>query len=87
MEFKSAIKAHVSVSWLHPYKEQKLVVVGQRGMTVFDDTKPWNEKLAVYRHIMHSTDGLLSLKKAEVEYLEVPQLEPLKNECQHFKCH
>ncbi len=84
MEFKSAIKAHVSVSWLHPYKEQKLVVVGQRGMIVFDDTKPWNEKLAVYRHIVHSTDGLPSLKKAEVEYLEVPQSEPLKNECQHF---
>ena len=33
---------------------------------------------------MHSTDGLPSLKKAEVEYLEVPQSEPLKNECQHF---
>ena len=79
MEFKSAIKAHVSVSWLHPFKEQKLVVVGQAGMAVFDDTKPWNEKLAVYRHIVQATDGLPSLKKAEVEYLEVPQSEPLKN--------
>ena len=45
MEFKSAVKAHVSVSWLHPVKEQKLVVVGQKGMVIFDDTKPWNEKL------------------------------------------
>ena len=83
MEFKSAIKAHVSVSWLHPFKEQKLVVVGERGMSVFDDTKPWNEKLALYRHIVQ-TGGLPSLEKAEVEYLEVPQSEPLKNECQHF---
>ena len=84
MEFKSAVKAHVSVSWLHPFKEQKLVVVGQRGMAVFDDTKPWNEKLAVYRHIVQATGGLPSLKKAEVEYPEVPKSEPLKNECQHF---
>jgi len=84
MEFKSAIKAHVSVSWLHPFKEQKLVVVGQRGMAVFDDTKPWNEKLALYRHIVQTTGGLPSLEKAEVEYLEIPQSEPLKNECQHF---
>ena len=84
MEFKSAIKAHVSVSWLHPFKEQKLVVVGQSGMAVFDDTKPWNEKLALYRHIVQTTGGLPSLEKAEVEYLEVPQSEPLKNECQHF---
>mgnify|MGYP001168304518 CR=1 FL=1 len=84
MEFKSALKAHVSVSWLHPYKEQKLVVVGKNAMAVFDDTKPWGEKLALYRHVVQATDGLPSLEKAEVEYLEVPQSEPLRNECQHF---
>ena len=84
IEFKSALKAHISVSWLHPFKEQKLVVVGQSGMAVFDDTKPWNEKLALYRHIVQTTGGLPSLEKAEVEYLEVPQSEPLRNECQHF---
>jgi UDP-2-acetamido-3-amino-2,3-dideoxy-glucuronate N-acetyltransferase len=84
MEFKSALKAHVSVSWLHPYKEQKLVVVGKDAMAVFDDTKPWGEKLALYRHVVQATDGLPSLEKAEVEYLVVPQSEPLRNECQHF---
>ena len=84
MEFKSFLKAHISVSWLHPYKEQKLVVVGKEAMAVFDDTKPWNEKLSVYHHVVQSTGGLPSLEKAEVEFLEVPQSEPLKNECQHF---
>lgn len=84
MKFKSALKAHVSVSWLHPFKEQKLVVVGQGGMAVFDDTKPWDEKLALYRHVVQSADGLSNLEKAAVEYLEVPQSEPLRNECQHF---
>ena len=53
-------------------------------MAVFDDTKPWGEKLALYRHVVQATDGLPSLEKAEVEYLEVPQSEPLRNECQHF---
>ena len=84
MEFKSALKAHISVSWLHPYKEQKLVVVGEDAMAVFDDTKPWNEKLALYRHSVESSGVILSLEKAEVEYLKVSQSEPLKNECQHF---
>ena len=84
MEFKSALKAHVSVSWLHPYKEQKLVVVGEDAMAVFDDTKPWGEKLALYRHVVQATDGLPILEKTEVEYLVVPQSEPLRNECQHF---
>ncbi len=84
MEFKSALKAHVSVSWLHPFKEQKLVVVGQGSMAVFDDTKPWGEKLALYRHIVQANSVLPSLEKAEVEYLKIPQSEPLRNECQHF---
>jgi predicted dehydrogenase len=84
MAFKSALKAHVSVSWLHPYKEQKLVGVGEDAMVVFDDTKPWNEKLALYRHSAKSSGGLPSLERAEVEYIEVSQSEPLRNECQHF---
>jgi predicted dehydrogenase len=84
MEFGLALKAHVSVSWLHPFKEQKLVVVGQSSMAVFDDTKPWNEKLALYRHVVRSSGSLPSLEKAEVEYVEVSQSEPLRNECQHF---
>ncbi|MDC0010719.1 Gfo/Idh/MocA family oxidoreductase [Porticoccaceae bacterium] len=84
MEFNSGLKAHVSVSWLHPYKEQKLVVVGKKAMAVFDDTKPWVEKLALYRHVVRSSGSLPSLEKAEVEYIEVSQSEPLRNECQHF---
>ena len=84
MEFNSGLKAHISVSWLHPYKEQKLVVVGKNAMAVFDDTKPWGEKLALYRHVVRSSESLASLEKAEVEYVEVSQSEPLRNECQHF---
>ena len=84
MEFNSGLKAHISVSWLHPYKEQKLVVVGKNAMAVFDDTKPWGEKLALYRHVVLSSGSLPSLEKAEVEYVEVSQSEPLRNECQHF---
>jgi predicted dehydrogenase len=84
MEFKSGLKAHISVSWLHPYKEQKLVVIGQSGMVVFDDTKPWNEKLAFYRYSIDLTGKAADLNKSKVQYLEVPESEPLKNECQHF---
>ncbi|MDC1143560.1 Gfo/Idh/MocA family oxidoreductase [Porticoccaceae bacterium] len=84
MDFPSGEKAHISVSWLHPYKEQKLVVVGKDAMAVFDDTKPWGEKLALYRHVIQSFDGAPSLKKSDVEFLEVAQSEPLRNECQHF---
>ena len=38
IKFPSGLQAHIFVSWLHPFKEQKLVVVGERRMAVFDDT-------------------------------------------------
>jgi UDP-2-acetamido-3-amino-2,3-dideoxy-glucuronate N-acetyltransferase len=37
LSFKSGVKGHLFVSWLHPYKEQKLVIVGNKRMAVFDD--------------------------------------------------
>ncbi len=49
LAFPSGIKAHVFVSWLHPYKEQKLIVVGERQMAVFDDVEEEN-KLTLYPH-------------------------------------
>ena len=84
MKFKSGLKAYISVSWLHPYKEQKLVVIGESAMVVFDDTQPWEQKLALYRHNIDLTGDTPNLGKSDVEYIDVAQSEPLKNECQHF---
>ena len=50
LEFANGIRGHIFVSWLHPFKEQKLVVVGDAGMAVFDDGQPWERKLTLFRH-------------------------------------
>ena len=84
LDFYSGLKAHVFVSWLHPDKEQKLVVVGESAMAVFDDTQPWGRKLAFYEHDVDVSMSKPSLDKSDVQFIEVPQSEPLKNECQHF---
>jgi predicted dehydrogenase/acetyltransferase-like isoleucine patch superfamily enzyme len=84
MQFESGVRAHVLVSWLHPTKEQKLVVIGEKLMAVFDDGQPWEQKLALYRHDVEWTDNVPTPVKADVEYTAVAQSEPLKNECQHF---
>jgi len=84
MSFKNGIQAHVFVSWLHPYKEQKLVVVGDRGMAVFDDGLPWGEKLKLYPHQVTWVDGLPQPEKADVVHVPLAVSEPLKLECQHF---
>jgi predicted dehydrogenase len=82
--FESGLKSHISVSWLHPYKEQKLVVIGKTAMLVFDDTKPWNEKLSIQRYQAEKNKGFPVLKKDNLEFIKVIEDEPLKNECQHF---
>ena len=84
MIFPRNIKAKVSVSWIHPTKEQKLIIIGEKGMIVFDDTLEWSKKLAVYGHKIEKKDTGPIPVKSEVEYVIVEEKEPLKSECQYF---
>lgn len=84
LSFKNGIQAHIFVSWLHPYKEQKLVVVGDRGMAVFDDGLNWDQKLKLYPHQITWIDGLPQPEKADFICVPLVVSEPLQLECQHF---
>ena len=84
LEFPSGIQAHIFVSWLHPFKEQKLVVVGDRKMAVFDDTRPWEDKLLLYPHRIDWANNMPIPAKADAERVDIPEAEPLRVECQHF---
>lgn len=84
MTFGNGINAHIFVSWLHPYKEQRLVVVGDAGMAVFDDSRPWTEKLVHYPHQVAWRDGMPEPARADAIPIEVPPAEPLRLECLHF---
>ena len=82
LSFKQGVKAHIFVSWLHPYKEQKLVVVGDESMAVFDDLT--EEKLFVYPHKIKWEGKIPVAEKAERYVVEVEKKEPLKEELRHF---
>ncbi len=86
MKFPSGISAHIFVSWLNPFKEQKLVVAGSAGMLVFDDTKDIDEKLVLYPHTIEWKDGFPIPKKAEGLNIRLSDTweEPLKAECLAF---
>lgn len=84
MEFPSGIRAHIFVSWLHPFKEQKLVVVGDKKMAVFDDTQLWEDKLLLYPHQINWRNNSPVPVKGDAERLDIAQDEPLKLECLHF---
>lgn len=84
MAFPRGERAHVFVSWLHPFKEQKLVVIGDAGMAVFDDGQPWESKLVLYSHRMEWREGRPHPQRAEAEPVPVIAGEPLEEECRHF---
>jgi UDP-2-acetamido-3-amino-2,3-dideoxy-glucuronate N-acetyltransferase len=83
LAFKNGVKAHIFVSWLHPYKEQKLIVVGSRQMAVFDDVS--REKLFLYPHTIAWKDGRVPVaRKADFTVVPLAGGEPLKEELEHF---
>lgn len=85
IHFAGGVRAHVFVTWLNPFKEQKLTVVGSSGIAVFDDMKPWAEKLVIYRQYLTWAKGQIpTANKTQGEPVVVTESEPLKNECQHF---
>ncbi len=83
MSFRDGSRAHIFVSWLHPFKEQKLVVVGEKKMALFDDTNPTN-KLLLYPHEIEWVERRPVPRQKQAEVVEVSNQEPLKIECQDF---
>jgi len=83
LSFPSGIKAHIFVSWLHPFKEQKLVVVGERKMAVFNDVEP-KDKLLLYPHSIEWKNQVPVASKAQAEPVAIDSWEPLRAECLHF---
>lgn len=81
--FASGVKGHIFVSWLHPFKEQMLVVVGDRQMAVFDDVS-LDQKLVLYPHRIDWIERLPVARKADGVVVPVENREPLKEECRHF---
>lgn len=85
LRFPGGTRAHVLTCWMHPFKEQRLVVIGDKAMAVFEDSQPvWDDKLLVYRHAIDRGGSVPNPIKAEAESVAVEKTEPLKEECRHF---
>ncbi len=83
--FPSGVQGHIFVSWLHPFKEHRFVVVGDRHMAVVNDTGSWQEKLLLYPHRVDRLNGQTPVAhKAEAVHVPLEEVEPLRVECEHF---
>lgn len=82
------IYVNINVNWLNPYKEQKLSIICENGMIVFDDIEKEN-KLKIYKNYINWSENLNPIpnaNKVEPEIIKVDlSLSPLYKECNHFK--
>ena len=83
LSFPNNVKAHIFVSWLHPFKEQKLVVVGERRMAVFNDLATTG-KLVLHPFTYEAEAANPQLAPQATENVEFDPAEPLQRECSHF---
>lgn len=85
LSFANGVKAHIYVSWLHPFKEHRFIVIGEDQMAVFDDTLPWDEKLALYPHRVDWLGGQVPVaRRAEASPVPLVKQEPLRLELEEF---
>ncbi len=81
--FNHGVRAHIFVSWLHPYKEQRLVVIGSKSMLAFEDTRPDN-KLVLFDKRIEWKNGAIEAARPQGTPVPFAAEEPLRNECAHF---
>ncbi len=79
--FDNGVRAHIFVSWLHPFKEQRLVVIGSKKMASFDDV---SKKLVLYDQRVEWDRGQPVPIKGAGDLVSYPDAEPLRQECQAF---
>ncbi len=85
LHFPSGRAANIHVSWLDVHKERKMVVVGSRGMLVFDDMAT-TDKLCFHdkwaRH--HQGIGSVSVHSGAGKPVPISNETPLPREIRHF---
>jgi predicted dehydrogenase len=82
MLFDNGVRAHIFVSWLHPFKEQRFVVVGEKNIISFDDIN--KELILHHQHVDFDIERTPIPVSGQGEKISYAQDEPLRLECQAF---
>ncbi|MEE2711298.1 MAG: Gfo/Idh/MocA family oxidoreductase [Planctomycetota bacterium] len=82
LEFPDGVRGHIFVSWLHPVKEHRLVVIGDRRMATFTDG-PDGGRLVLCEGVPPER-GAAPPDPATAVDVPVASSEPLRCELEHF---
>jgi predicted dehydrogenase len=86
LRFPTGLAAHLHLSWLDPHKERRFTIVGSRRMATFDDME-LERKLVIYDKGFDETArgyGEYITRSGDAFSPRVPNVEPLRLECEHF---
>ena len=85
-EYPNNVHAHIHVSWLHPFKEQRLVLVGSQGMIAFDDSSAEKE-IHFYNKRIDFVEGQPVKVEKPDEIISYDKKAPLAEELSYFIQH
>mgnify|MGYP001399752062 CR=1 FL=1 len=86
LQYPENIIGHIFVSWLHPFKEHRLVVIGSKGMISFDDSSK-DKKLNFYDKSINIYDGIPTKFEGKTQKIVFDQEMPLDREVRYFVNH
>lgn len=86
LRYPDNIVGHIFVSWLHPFKEQRLVVIGSKGMLSFEDSSD-SRKLLYYEKGIDWVQGEPIKREGPTETIPYNTKMPLTEELAYFVNH
>ena len=86
LEYENGIEAHIFVSWLHPFKEHRLVVIGSEAMISFEDSQE-DKPLKLYSKKFELLSGVPEKIDGPVSWIPYEQKMPLTEELKYFIYH
>tara|TARA_B100000519_G_scaffold18677_1_gene13622 strand:+ start:4589 stop:5548 length:960 start_codon:yes stop_codon:yes gene_type:complete len=86
LEYENGVEGHIFVSWLHPFKEHRLVVIGSEAMISFEDSSD-GKPLKFYSKKFDLLSGVPEKIDGPVDLIPYEQKMPLTSEFEYFLEH
>lgn len=86
LKYPNEVEGHIFVSWLHPFKEQRLVVIGSEAMITFEDSSE-EKPLRLYSKKINMRSGIPEKIDGPVKEIKYRKNMPLTEELVYFINH
>ncbi len=83
LSYPDNIHGHIFASWLHPFKEHRIVVIGSKGMLTFEDSSKEKNIILHNKHI-DFVNGIPQKSESPDEIISYDKQQPLTEELKYF---